>query len=62
MGEVEQKNWLKNQDYHFKYLRVVKLKIPLISYKNTDYERTNSNKSEDLTIFKDEILKNIQEI
>ena len=43
-------------------MRVVKSKIPLILLQKTRLWKNKSNKSEDLTIFKDEILKNIQEI
>ena len=43
-------------------MRVAKSKIPLIFLQKTRLWKNKSNKSEDLTIFKDEILKNIQEI
>ena len=58
LERIEQKNWLKYKDYHFNYWELQNRKFPWYC-KNTDYERIKSNKSKDLTIFKDEILKNI---
>ena len=59
IGEAEQKNWLKTKITILNIDTIEKSKIPLILQKS-DYERIKSNKSEDFTIYKDEILKNIE--
>ena len=49
------------QNYHFTIDIIENWKFPWYC-KKSDYERIRSNKSENFTIYKYEILKNIQEI